>query len=167
MKKIAVLVIALLSLCSCKDNFEDYNYYGFFYPAFYYSGFENEEDLEIKIKCTFLNPEEGDEGVMAIRQLDENGEMMADTGNTAVYFKNKDGIELLTPTKLPLKTNNGKIISITVTDITINNDYLFVKARKISDKNDSRYYDVDNMIWLNFDKAEMNEWKSFTKKYGR
>ena len=68
---------------------------------------------------------------------------------------------------MPLKTNNGKIISITVTDITINKDYLFVKARKISDKNDSRYYDVDNMIWLNFDKAEMNEWKSFTKKYGR
>lgn len=69
--------------------------------------------------------------------------------------------------KVTFKAQNNDVISITITDISIEKDYLFVRARKIGDKKDKRYYDVDNMIWLDFDKAEMNEWTSFKKQYGK
>lgn len=166
MKKLFIAFAAIISLCSCNSNFEDYNYYGYFFPEFYFPELEQMKNEEIRMRCSFLNPEEGSEGMLAIKQVDETGEIMSETGNTALYIKTDDGIELLSPTKVTFKTRNNDIISITITDISIEKDYLIVRARKIGDKKDKRYYDVDNMIWLNFDKAEMNEYVSFVKKYG-
>lgn len=166
MKKLFIAFAAIISLCSCNSNFEDYNYYGYFFPEFYFPELEQMKNEEIRMRCSFLNPEEGSEGMLAIKQVDETGEIMSETGNTALYIKTDDGIELLSPTKVTFKTRNNDIISITITDISIEKDYLIVRARKIGDKKDKRYYDVDNMIWLDFDKAEMNEYVSFVKKYG-
>jgi len=167
MKKLVIIFAVIVSLCSCKNNFEDYNYYGYFFPEFYYPELEQMKNEEIRMRCSFLNPEEGNEGMVAIKQVDESGEIMSDTGNTALYIKNKKGVELLSPMELKLKVKGEKSISITITDINIEKDDMTVRAKKIGDKNDKRYYDVDNMIWLDFDKAEMNEWKSFNKKYGK
>lgn len=167
MKKLAIIFAAIISLCSCKNNFEDYNYYGYFFPEFYFPEMEQMKNAEIKMRCSFLNPEEGNEGMLAIKQVDETGEIMSETGNTALYIKTDDSIELLSPMKVTFKTQKDDIISITITNINVEKDYLFVKAVKIGDKNDKRYYDVDNMIWLDFDKAEMNEYVSFVKKYGK
>lgn len=166
MKKLFVVSAAIISLCSCNSNFEDYNYYGYFFPEFYYPEQEQMKNVEIRMRCSFLNPEEGSEGMLSIKQVDETGEIMSDTGNTALYIKTDDGIELLSPMKVTFKTENNDIISITITDISIEKDYLSVRARKIGDKKDTRYYDVDNMMWLDFDKAEMNEWTGFKKQYG-
>lgn len=163
MRKIAIILAAIVSLCSCKSNFEDYNYYGYFLPQFYYPEIEK---VEIKMRCSFLNPEGGNEGMLAIKQIDESGEIMSDTGNSSLYIKTDDGIELLSPMKVTFKTQNDNRVSITITDITIEKDYLLVLARKIGDKTDTRYHNLDNMIWLDFDKAELNEWKSFKKQYG-
>lgn len=165
MKKLAIIFAAIISLCSCNSNFEDYNYYGYFFPEFSFPELEQMKNVEIRMRCSFLNPEEGNEGMVAIKQVDESGEIMSDTGNTALYIKNKKGVELLSPMELKLKVKGEKSISITITDINIEKDYMTVRARKIGDKNDKRYYDVENMIWLDFDKAEMNEYVSFVKKY--
>ncbi|MBQ3022902.1 MAG: hypothetical protein IJD91_06250 [Clostridia bacterium] len=167
MKKLVIIFVAIISLCSCNSNFEDYNYYGYFFPEFYFPELEQMKNVEIRMRCSFLNPEEGSEGMLAIKQVDETGEIMSETGNTALYIKTDDGIELLSPMKVTFKTQKDDIISITITDINVEKDYLFVRARKIGDKKDKRYYDVDNMIWIDFDKAEMNEWASFKKQYGK
>lgn len=167
MKKLAIIFAAIISLCSCNSNFEDYNYYGYFFPEFYFPELEQMKNVEIRMRCSFLNPEEGSEGMLAIKQVDETGEIMSDTGNTALYIKSDKGVELLSPMEIKLNTGNGKTISITITGISVEKDYLLVKARKIGDKKDERYYDIDNMMWLDFDKAEMNEWTSFEKKYGK
>lgn len=166
MKKLFIALAAIMSICSCNNNFEDYNYYGYFFPEFYYPELEQMKNEEIRMRCSFLNPEEGNEGMVAIKQVDESGEIMSGTGNTALYIKSNEGVELLSPMEIKLNTGSGETISITITDISIEKDYLFVRARKIGDKKDERYYDVDNMMWLDFDKAEMNEWTSFKKQYG-
>lgn len=83
MKKLAIVFAAIISLCSCNSNFEDYNYYAYFFPEFYFPELEQMKNVEIRMRCSFLNPEEGGEGMLAIKQVDETGEIMSETGNTA------------------------------------------------------------------------------------
>lgn len=143
MKKILFSVIVVLStaLSAC-TNLEDYYYTASYYPEF-------KEESKITFICAFLCDEGEKEGLISIKQLDADGEIIENSGDSTVYSIEKD--EILTPSPLSIRYTDEKGEAGTIVIRSLYYDRNGVRA--IGRKGDSN----TNIIPLTFNKGELTE----------
>ena len=143
MKKILFSVIVVLStaLSAC-SNLEDYYYTASYYPEF-------KEESKITFLCAFLCDEGEKEGLISIKQLDADGEIIENSGDSTVYSIEKD--EILTPSPLSVEYTSNKGETETIIISSLHYDRNCVRA--IGRKGDSN----QNLVTLTFNKGELTE----------
>lgn len=153
MKRIIIMLIATIVLCSCNSNFEDYFYYASYFP-------ELKEEAELKLQCSFLRVEGQEEALISIKQLDANDEIIQETGDVVFYTINGDELELERPLCVRLIDRHSEWIVINVRHVSYDKDGVFVMGRS----DDSDRYTQENQVVLSFEKGQMADYVSFTKK---
>lgn len=156
MKRLLWCFVAVLLLCSCKNNFEDYLYHASYFP-------ELSADAEIKLQCSFLRIEGESEAMISVKQLDSRGEIMKETGDVTYYTINKDKLNLSKTLSIGVIDKNGRSITFYVDYVSYSKDGLFMLGKY--SKGD--YYQKDNQVTLSFSRGEMNSYVAFMKKYGK
>lgn len=160
MKRLLCLLFCCTLISSCKNSFEDYFYYGTYFSELSNMG-------EITLMCAFLNTQEENDGMVAIRQVNKTDkEILEDSGAVGVYQKDGKGIKLNSPMRLEMIDGYGELQYITIDEIEVRKNQLLAKGQKTTDKSNKDYDSPSNFVYIDFQQGEMADYVEFIKNHG-